>query len=29
MTTLGAKNWRRVALDSEEWAKLLKKARTH
>jgi hypothetical protein len=29
MTTLGVKNWRRVALDREEWAKLLKKARAH
>jgi hypothetical protein len=29
MTTLGVKNWRRVALNREEWAKLLKKARAH
>jgi hypothetical protein len=29
MTTLGVKNLRRGALDREEWAKLLKKARTH
>jgi hypothetical protein len=29
MTTLGVKNWRRVALDREEWAELLKKARAH
>jgi hypothetical protein len=29
MTTLGVKNWRRVTLDREEWAKLLKKARAH
>jgi hypothetical protein len=29
MTTLRVKNWRRVALDREKWAKLLKKARAH
>jgi hypothetical protein len=29
MTTSGGKNWRRVALDSEEWADFLKKARAH
>jgi hypothetical protein len=26
---LGVKNWKKVALDREEWAKLLKKARAH
>jgi hypothetical protein len=25
MTTLGVKNWRRVALDREEWAKVLRR----
>jgi hypothetical protein len=24
-----AKNWKKVALNRDEWAKLLKKARTH
>jgi hypothetical protein len=28
-TSLGVKNWRRIALDREEWAKLLKKAWAH
>jgi hypothetical protein len=26
---LGVKNWGKVALNRDEWAKLLKKARTH
>jgi hypothetical protein len=26
---LGVKNWRKVALNRDEWAKLLKKARAH
>jgi len=26
---LEAKNWKKFALDSDEWAKLLKKARAH
>jgi hypothetical protein len=26
---LEVKNWKKVALDREEWAKLLKKARAH
>jgi len=26
---LEAKNWKKVALDRDEWAKLLKKARAH
>jgi hypothetical protein len=26
---LEVKNWKTVALDRDEWAKLLKKARTH
>jgi len=26
---LGVKNWKKVALDRDEWAKLLKKARAH
>jgi hypothetical protein len=26
---LGVKNWEKVALDRDEWAKLLKKARVH
>jgi hypothetical protein len=26
---LGVKNWRKVALNRNEWAKLLKKARAH
>ena len=29
MRILGGKNWKKVALDREEWAKLLKKARAH
>jgi hypothetical protein len=29
MRILGVKNWRKVALNREEWAKLLKKARAH
>jgi hypothetical protein len=29
MKTLGVKKWRREALDREDWAKLLKKARAH
>jgi hypothetical protein len=29
MRILGVKNWRKVALDRDEWAKLLKKARAH
>jgi hypothetical protein len=27
--TIGVKNWKKVALNREEWAKLLKKARAH
>jgi hypothetical protein len=26
---LGVKNWKKVALNRDEWAQLLKKARTH
>jgi hypothetical protein len=26
---LGAKNWKKVALNRDKWAKLLKKARAH
>jgi hypothetical protein len=26
---LGVKNWKKVALNRDEWAKLLKKARAH
>jgi hypothetical protein len=26
---LGVKNWKKVSLDRDEWAKLLKKARVH
>jgi hypothetical protein len=26
---LEVKNWKKAALDRDEWAKLLKKARTH
>jgi len=26
---LGVKNWKKVALDRDEWAQLLKKARAH
>jgi hypothetical protein len=26
---LGVKNWRNVAMDREDWRKLLKKARAH
>jgi hypothetical protein len=29
MRTLEVKNWKKVALDRDEWAKLLKKARVH
>jgi hypothetical protein len=29
MKTLEVKNWKKVALDRHEWAKLLKKARAH
>jgi hypothetical protein len=29
MRILEVKNWRKVALDRDEWAKLLKKARAH
>jgi hypothetical protein len=29
MRTLKVKNWKKVALDRDEWAKLLKKARAH
>jgi hypothetical protein len=29
MKTSEAKNWKKVALDRDEWAKLLKKARFH
>ena len=29
MRILGVKNWKQVALDRDEWAKLLKKARAH
>jgi hypothetical protein len=29
MRILGVKNWRKVALNRDEWAKLLKKARAH
>ena len=29
MRILGVKNWKKVALDRDEWAKLLKKARAH
>jgi len=29
MRTLEVKNWKKVALDRDEWAKLLKKARSH
>ena len=29
MRILGAKNWKKVALNRDEWAKLLKKVRGH
>ena len=29
MRILGVKNWKKVALNRDEWAKLLKKARAH
>jgi hypothetical protein len=29
MRTLEVKNWKKVALNRDEWAKLLKKARAH
>jgi hypothetical protein len=29
MRILEVKNWKRVALDRDEWGKLLKKARAH
>jgi hypothetical protein len=29
MKMLEVENWRKVALDRDEWAKLLKKARVH
>ena len=29
MRILGVKNWKKVALNRDEWAKLLKKARVH
>jgi len=29
MRILEVKNWKKVALDRDEWAKLLKKARSH
>jgi hypothetical protein len=29
MRILGVRNWRKVALNRDEWAKLLKKARAH
>jgi len=29
MRILEVKNWKKIALDREEWAKLLKKARAH
>jgi hypothetical protein len=29
MIILEVKNWKKVALDREEWAKLLKKVRAH
>ena len=29
MRIQGAKNWKKVALDRDEWAKLLKKDRAH
>jgi len=29
MRILEVKNWKKVALDRDEWVKLLKKARTH
>ena len=29
MIILEVKNWKKVALDRDEWAKLLKKARAH
>jgi hypothetical protein len=29
MRILEAENWKKVALDRDEWAKLLKKARAH
>jgi hypothetical protein len=29
MRILDVKNWKKVALDRDEWAKLLKKARAH
>ena len=29
MRILEVKNWKKVALDRDEWAKLLKKARAH
>ena len=29
MTILEVKNWKKIALDRDEWAKLLKKARAH
>jgi len=29
MRILEVKNWKKVALDSNKWAKLLKKARVH
>jgi hypothetical protein len=29
MRMLGVKNWKKVALNRDEWAKLFKKARAH
>jgi hypothetical protein len=29
MRILEVKNWKKIALDRDEWAKLLKKARAH
>ena len=29
MGTLEVKNWKKVALDRDEWAKLIKKTRAH
>jgi hypothetical protein len=29
MRILEVKNWKKIALDKDEWAKLLKKARVH
>jgi hypothetical protein len=29
MRTFGVKNWKKVALNRDEWAKILKKARAH